>query len=54
MWQSPEAFKQRVREWADKIGVDVQTISMRVPHATSVSSTVALSGMSITRSRATT
>ncbi len=29
MWQSPEAFKQRVREWADKIGVEVQTISLR-------------------------
>jgi predicted metal-dependent hydrolase len=29
MSQSPEAFKQRVREWADKIGVEVQTISMR-------------------------
>ncbi len=29
MWQSPEAFKQRVREWAQKIGVEVQTISMR-------------------------
>ena len=25
----PEAFKQRVREWAQKIGVDVHTISMR-------------------------
>ena len=29
MWQSPEAFKQRVREWAEKIGVEVQTISLR-------------------------
>ena len=29
MWQSPKAFKQRVREWAEKIGVEVQTISLR-------------------------
>jgi predicted metal-dependent hydrolase len=29
MRQSPEAFKQRVHEWADKIGVEVQTISLR-------------------------
>ena len=29
MWQSPEAFKQRVHEWAEKIVVDVQTISLR-------------------------
>ena len=29
MQQSPEAFKQRVREWANKIGVEVQTISLR-------------------------
>lgn len=29
MWESKEAFKQRVREWADKIGVEIHTISMR-------------------------
>jgi predicted metal-dependent hydrolase len=29
MWESKEAFKQRVREWADKIGVEVHTISLR-------------------------
>ena len=29
MWKSKEAFKQRVREWADKIGVEIHTISMR-------------------------
>jgi predicted metal-dependent hydrolase len=29
IWQSPEAFKQRVHEWADQIGVDVQIISLR-------------------------
>ncbi len=25
----PEAFKQRVRDWAQKLGVEVQTISLR-------------------------
>ena len=25
----PEAFKQRVRDWAEKVGVEVQTISLR-------------------------
>ncbi len=25
----PEAFKQRVRDWAEKIGVEVQIISLR-------------------------
>jgi predicted metal-dependent hydrolase len=29
MWESKEDFKQRVHEWAEKIGVDVHTISMR-------------------------
>jgi predicted metal-dependent hydrolase len=29
MWQSPEALKQRVHERANKIGVEVQTISLR-------------------------
>ena len=29
MPQTKEAFKARVREWADKIGVEVKTISMR-------------------------
>jgi predicted metal-dependent hydrolase len=29
MLKSPEAFKQRMHEWADKIGVEVQTISLR-------------------------
>lgn len=29
MWRDKEAFKQRVREWAAKLDVELQTISMR-------------------------
>lgn len=29
MWEGKEAFKQRVREWAEKIGVEIHAISMR-------------------------
>lgn len=29
-WQSKEEFKARVREWAQKINVDVRVISIRV------------------------
>jgi predicted metal-dependent hydrolase len=29
MWESKEAFKQRVRKWAEKIGVEIHTTSMR-------------------------
>jgi len=29
-WQSKEEFKARVREWAQKLDVNVQVISMRV------------------------
>ena len=29
MWESKEAFKQRVRELAEKLGVEIHTISMR-------------------------
>jgi predicted metal-dependent hydrolase len=28
-WQSKEEFKERVREWAQKLDVDVRVISMR-------------------------
>jgi predicted metal-dependent hydrolase len=29
MWQNKEAFKARVREWAQKLDVNVRTISLR-------------------------
>ena len=29
MWKDKEDFKNRVREWAEKLDVEVQTISMR-------------------------